>query len=141
LLSHLLFEQLTVEELLQLDRFSSLNQCTAGDWLYRANTPASHIYVLVDGTVGLTLFDILSKAQVTLSELVSGEIFGVASIVGNRCYTSNAMALDDCRVLSIESKPFLDLLHANPRAGMQFAQGVARVFFDRYMDLRAAYFK
>ena len=77
----------------------------------------------------------LSKEQVTLSELVSGELFGVASVVGNRRYTTSAMALDDCRVLSIESKPFLNLLHGNPRAGMQFAQGVARVYFDRYLDV------
>jgi len=132
---HLLFEQLSEDELARIDKFSSIRTCKEGETLYRAGAPASHIYVNLHGVIYLLLAGHASKSQPLLSEVLAGEIFGVASVVGSRRYTTDAVTAQECRILSIEAQPFLGLLHNNPLAGMRFTQGVARVYMDRYLDL------
>ncbi len=132
---HLLFEQLSADDLAQMDAVSSVKVVAEGETIYQTGAPASHIYVNLEGAVYLLLAGHPTDQLPILSEVLAGEIFGVSSVVGNKRYTTDAVAAQQCRVLSIESKTFLGLLRNNPQAGMRFAQGVARVYMDRYLDL------
>lgn len=132
---HLLFEQLSADELARLDAVSSIWVCQEGETIYQAGAPASNIYVNLKGAVYLMMAGQAPGDQPLLSEVLAGEIFGVSSVVGNRRYTTDAVAANACRVLSMDAQRFGQLLRSNPLAGMSFAQGVARVYMDRYLDL------
>ena len=129
-----LFQSLTPNQIARIESFSKMRQCVAGDSVHRAGDEATHVYLLVEGRIHLRLPS-SKNVNVMLSQLGSGELFGMSSLLGSPRHTVTAVCDTPCAVLQIESKGLFGVLDEDPRTGLHIIKGVARAYFDRYVGV------
>ena len=132
---HELFNSLNVDEVNRLSTFSSVKEYTAGEMIFEYNQASSHFFMLMEGTVYLQLPANPPKFSFAVSKLEKGELFGLSSLLNSPRYTSTAQCHTEAKVLSIEAKPFRDLLGLNCPAGLDIMNRVARIYYTRYLDV------
>lgn len=132
---HDLFRSLSVDEVHLIGRFSSVKDFRAKDLVYDYNAPCSHVYMLMDGTVHLQLPANPPEFSFAISKVEKGELFGISSLLEAPRYPSSAKCATDAQVLSIEAKPFRELLQKNASVGFTIINQVARIYLGRYIEL------
>ena len=132
---HDVFASLTVDEIHDLSAFSSVKEFRELDVIFENNQEASHFYILMDGSVYLQLPGNLPEFSIPISKVEKGELFGISPLLRSPRYTSTAQCYKDTRVLAVEAKPFLELLHQNRLAGVDIITRIANIYFTRYLDL------
>ena len=132
---HELFASLNVDEMNQLSTFSSVKEFRANQTIFEYNQPSSHFYMLMEGLVYLQLPVKPQDLRFAISKVEKGELFGISSLLKSLHYTSTAQCYENTKVLSIEAKPFRNLLQLNCPAGLDIINKVANIYFTRYLDL------
>jgi CRP-like cAMP-binding protein len=132
---HELFASLNVDEMNELSTFSSVKDYMAEDTIFEFNSPSTHFYMLMEGLVYLQLPVESEDTRFAISKIEQGELFGISSLLKSQRYTSTAVCHEDTRLLSIEAKPFHNLLQLNCPAGLDIINKVAHMYFTRYLDL------
>ena len=132
---HELFASLNVDEMNQLSSFSFVKEFKANDTIFEYNQPSSHFYMLMEGLVYLQLPANPPEFNFTISKVKKGELFGISPLLKSQRYTSTAQCYKDTKVLSVEAKPFNEMLQVNCRAGMNIINRVAHIYFTRYVDV------
>jgi CRP-like cAMP-binding protein len=91
-----------------------------GTTIVRENTPASALYLLLEGWVDIVV-DGEGRAERTelLTTLTQGDIFGWSSIVEPYVYTASAVAATPVSALEFPAADLLALMHAD--AGLCYA--------------------
>lgn len=72
----MLFHDMTSQELDQLDHVANQTKCTAGEYLFRQNTPADYVYNVITGTAALERVSSNGRRQV-ISFLFPGDYIGL----------------------------------------------------------------
>ncbi|HVP12915.1 MAG TPA: cyclic nucleotide-binding domain-containing protein [Phycisphaerae bacterium] len=126
-----LFASLTPEEVHNVSRFSSVKKYERGDIVYRAGTPASHLFVLLKGRVLMRLPSQEQETGLVFSKAGPGDFLGLAALAGSERYTVTASCLEASEIQVIEVRPFRELLDANPRVGFQLMSAVAKSYCER----------
>jgi signal-transduction protein with cAMP-binding, CBS, and nucleotidyltransferase domain len=132
---HELFASLNVDEINQLSTFSSVKEFKADETIFEYNQPSSHFYMLMEGLVYLQLPVNPQDFRFAISKVEKGELFGISSLLKSLRYTSTAQCHEDTKALSIEAKPFRELLQLNCLAGLDIINQVAHIYFTRYLDV------
>ncbi|MFC1561645.1 cyclic nucleotide-binding domain-containing protein [candidate division KSB1 bacterium] len=132
---HDLFASLNVNEMHKLSSFSSVKEFKKHEMVFEYNQSGSHFYILMEGLVYLQLPANPPEFNLTLSKIQKGELFGISPLLKSPRYTSSAQCFKDAKVLSVEAKPFRNLLQMNCSAGMDIINRVAHIYFTRYLDL------
>jgi len=132
---HELFASLNVDEINQLSTFSSVKEFKAEETIFEHNQPSSHFYMLMEGSVYLHLPINPKDFRFAISKIEKGELFGISSLLKSQRYTSTAYCYEDTKSLSIEAKPFRDLLQLNCPTGLDIINQVAHIYFTRYLDI------
>ena len=88
-----------------------------GDFIFRAGSPAEHVYLLIDGRVKIFELSSLGR-EVILWFCFNGEIFGLAETPRGTPREVYAMACTATRVYAIKNRDFRDFLGTNPKAAM-----------------------
>jgi len=132
---HELFASLNVDEINQLSNFSSMKEFKADETIFEYNQPNTHFYMLMEGLVYLQLPVNPQELRFAISKVEKGELFGISSLLKSPRYTSTAQCYEDTKVLSIEAKPFRELLQLNCPAGLDIINQVAHIYFTRYLDV------
>ena len=132
---HELFASLNVDEINQLSTFSSMKEYRANETIFTHNQVSTHFYMLMEGLVYLQLPVKQPEFSFTISKVETGELFGISPLLKSERYTSTAKCSKNTKVLSVEAKPFGDLLSLNGRAGLDILNQVANIYFSRYLDL------
>ena len=132
---HDLFQALPIEEVEKVSRFSSLKHLEEGERVYEDNAHASHVFVLVEGSIHLQLPASPPEFSMIISQVQPGYFFGVAPLLGSTRYTTTAKCAKPSDILAIEARPFRELLQANPVVGMRVMSAVAQAYADRYIEL------
>jgi signal-transduction protein with cAMP-binding, CBS, and nucleotidyltransferase domain len=132
---HELFASLNVDEIRQLSTFSSVKEFKADETIFEYNQASTHFYMLMDGLVYLQLPVDPEDSRFAISKIDKGELFGISSLLKSERYTSTALCHEDTKAMSIEAKPFRDLLQLNCSAGMDIINKVAHIYFTRYLDI------
>lgn len=132
---HELFQSLNVDEVSRLSTFSSVKEYQSGEAIFEYNRASSHFYMLMDGTVYLQLPANPPEFSLAISKLEKGELFGLSPLLKSPRYTSTAQCYTDAKALSVEAKPFRELLLLNCPAGLDIMNRVARIYFIRYLDV------
>lgn len=132
---HELFASLNVDEVNKLSAFSSMKEYDAEETIFEINQTSSHFYMLMEGTVYLQLPANPPEFSFAVSKISIGELFGLSPLLNSPRYTSTAKCYTKTKVLSIEAKPFRDLLHSNCPAGLDIMNRVARIYFNRYLEV------
>jgi signal-transduction protein with cAMP-binding, CBS, and nucleotidyltransferase domain len=132
---HELFASLNVDEINQLSTFSSVKEFKSDEIIFKYNQKSSHFYMLMEGLVYLKLPVDPQEFRFTISKVEEGELFGISSLLKSLRYTSTAQCYEDTKALSIEAKPFRELLQLNCTAGLDIINQVAHIYFTRYLDV------
>ncbi len=78
-----------------------------GEHVFRKGDEPSHIYIVRSGKIGLMIID--QQVDLLKKTLVTGECFGVASMMATRIHTSTAIALEDSEVMALSREALWQL--------------------------------
>jgi CRP-like cAMP-binding protein len=108
-----------------------------GDTLYSVGDPARSAYVLAAGRLRFILGgDGRPAAQGTI--IRAGDILGWAALLGDQPRRiASVIALENCRLLSINGEALLRILDGDPRAGFLVMQRLARMITQSFLEQSA----
>jgi CRP/FNR family cyclic AMP-dependent transcriptional regulator len=78
-----------------------------GEHIFKKGDEPSHIYIVRKGKIGLLIID--QQINLLKKTLVTGECFGVASLMAMRRHTSTAIALENSEVLVLSREALWQL--------------------------------
>lgn len=132
---HDLFRSLDVDQADEVSRFSSVKKYAENEYIFKYSAPAGHVYMLMEGSVNLRLPAKPQDFSLIISKIEKGELFGLSPLLDSPRYTATAQCSEPSEVLSIEAKPFRELLKNNHIVGFNVMTQVANIYFSRYIDV------
>jgi len=132
-----LFETLDESQLSAILSHSRVESCPEGRIIFQEGEEASHLYVLVEGAIELSV-----KAREKVGFLTSkiqreGRVFGVPSLLEPYRYNMMAKCLMPSRILRIEADYLKRRMEEDPTLGMAIMKKLALIYFNRVNELRA----
>jgi len=107
----------------------------AGNQLFSQGDPATHLFLVMDGTVVLTM-NIGQKGAQTLEELEplgKDRVVGWSSMVKPYVYKMGAYAKQRSHVIAFEGEKLQELFDENPSFGYYFLQRLTEVIGSRLL--------
>ena len=132
---HELFATLNVDEIHKLSKFASERKFKAGETIFEYRQVCNHFFMLNTGVVYLQLPAKPKEFSFAISKLEKGELFGLSPLLNATRYTASAKCYEASKVLSIEAKPFRELLRQNSLAGLDIFNQLASIYYARYLNL------
>lgn len=133
-----LFKEAPLEDLNLLKEKSILRSIEEGGFFFFQGDPASHVYVLISGTVKL-LQSNPSGQQVNLQTVKAWELFAALGAVRpNATYPVAAQALESSSALAIEATILREMMQTRPYLNfglMQLMTGYINELQTRYREL------
>ncbi len=84
-----------------------------GDRIFEINDQGDHLYILVSGTVGISIDPDIS-ASTYITTLKTGDSFGEMNLLDNQPRSATAHVLEDATVLSLEKTRLKGLMQSYP---------------------------
>jgi CRP/FNR family cyclic AMP-dependent transcriptional regulator len=109
--NHPIFGILGPELLQQLRAHARLKTITRGETVFAKGDPGSSLFAILDGQVKVISFSAQGKYAV-FNVLSAGDIFGEIALLDGGERTADVMAITDCRLIVIERRDFLPLIHS-----------------------------
>jgi len=116
-------ETMEISEKLSLDE---------GDTLFNVGDPARYFYVLVKGSVELSLG---KTGPVVYMARYPGEVIGWSSLVGRNDFSASAQCKEAVNLLKFDRDSFLELLHKNPAKEALVFKRLAQMLGNRLLEL------
>ena len=132
---HDLFRSFSVDQAHELSDFSSVKKYQADETVFKLDATADHMYMLMEGAVDLLLPAESGNFSLVISKIEKGEIFGLSPLLDSPRYTATALCHEATELLSIEAKPFRELLMNNHPVGFNIMNQVAHIYFHRYINV------
>jgi CRP-like cAMP-binding protein len=108
-----------------------------GTFIFAMGQPANRIYLLLEGTVRLSISATALPEPVTITLLQTpGQAFGWSAIIGSGHYTTAAQATTDVRVITLDGQALMNYLIENPCTGFEVVRRVAQVMSQRLGAMR-----
>ncbi len=131
-----LFEGLPEAALGHLAGLADEVSFAAGATIFSPEQPSEDLYILLEGSVRLTLYVSPHSGHVTVTVLgTPGQAFGFSSVVGTG-HHSFAEAGAAVRVLTLPGRALMDYLEKEPAVGFVVMKRVAYVISQRLAALR-----
>ena len=112
-----LFEGLPGEQLASLAEITVLKRFKAGDILFEAGQPGTHLYAVASGKVRVYRAAPSGKEQI-LHVFGPGEAFAEVPVFEGKTYPASAQALEDSLMVSIARKGFVEVLRREPELAL-----------------------
>ena len=122
LIKSAVFEGLDQPDLEEIGSFTELAVYKAGERLMRKDKEADFLYVLIDGRISLSLFNIDGNAVPLFSLEEEGDTAAFASIQYPFVADTDIIAVTDARLLKIDAKKLRKKAFTDKRFGYQFFQ-------------------
>lgn len=106
---------------------SNYVQFAAGESIFEEGTPGQHMYVLVEGSV------LLSVRGIGIEILIPGELFGEMALIDDELRSATAIARLPCRLYAIDERRFSFLVQETPFFALHVMRVLARRL--RRMDM------
>ena len=107
-----LFKNLSLDELLLIDKSLEQTQVFAGDTIFTEGDWGTHLYIIASGTV--QLMKNIKGVPRELKQLRQGQHFGEVALFDNAPRWDGAIALEDTTLLKLEKNRFLSLITQRP---------------------------
>jgi CRP-like cAMP-binding protein len=109
--------------------------------LFEENTPAIHLFLLLDGCIDLFTttqeeFNPKTKKEFLFGEINPGEMFALSAVIEPYRLSSSARASRLSRVVRFEAEALRGLFAANTHMGYVGMEQVAKVLRDRLNSTR-----
>lgn len=108
----LLFKNLTLDELLLIDKALEREQVLAGQTIFAEGSWGTHLYIIAEGSVRMV--KTVDGEQHDLRHLPGGQYFGEAALFDNAPNWEGAIAIQDCALLKLEKQRFISLITQRP---------------------------
>ena len=132
-----LFEGLPDDSLAAIANLCREESFAAGSSIFGEGRPADRVYLLQEGTVGLSVSLTSRSTPLSTSVLKSpGQAFGWSAVVGSDHYTASARAVTDVRVISLDGHALTAYLEQHPAAGYEVMKQIAQVVSYRLGTIR-----
>lgn len=132
-----LFEGLPGEALEAIATLCQPVTFAAQSVIFAMGQPAERVYVLLEGTVRLSLVQSPAQEPITITLLKSpGQVIGWSALIGGGHYSAAAQALTDVRTITIDGKALMAYLETNPAAGFVVMRRIAQIISQRMGLLR-----
>ena len=117
-----------------LDIAEKLSQ-KEGDLLFNAGDQANHFYVLLKGSVKLSLGD---TGPVVYMARQPGEIIGWSGLIGRDVYSASGESMDATNLLKFNRDQFLEILGKYPQNEALLFKRLAEMLGNRLLELYPA---
>jgi CRP/FNR family transcriptional regulator, cyclic AMP receptor protein len=95
--------------------------------IYKLGDPGSHAYVMISGTVNVSIID-EDNQEVVVDSPGHGEFFGFASMLEQTPHRTSAVAMDETTCIEVDRHDIAILLERKPLAGMDMLTVLGRQF-------------
>jgi len=131
-----LFETLTGSQLNDLLSQFLIKSYPEGDTIFLQGEEATHLYILINGSVDLTV-----RAQEKIDFMTSkiekdGAVFGTASLMEPFRYNVSAICLKPSEVLVLDANLLKKRMEEDPKMGIEIMKRLASIYFNRLNQLR-----
>ena len=116
-----IFQDLTGEQMKDVETAVPMFTCEPGRRFYRADEPAEVLFILKEGEVVLSRINPDGKRLIT-STLKAGTVFGEMPLLGQHMQRSEAEALTECLICSMSRRDVLDLISRYPVIGLRITE-------------------
>lgn len=132
-----LFETLNESQLTALLSKSNVETFSEGVTVFRQGEEANRLYILIQGSVDLTV-----KAQEQIDFMTSkiekeGAVFGTASLMEPYRYNVTAVCLKPSKVLVFDADHIKKKMEEDPKMGMEVMTKLASIYFNRLNEMRS----
>ncbi len=132
-----LFEGLSDEALGAISAISREISLAADVVIFSPEKAADHLYVLLEGSVRLTVFVSPLSGPVTVTVLgTPGQAFGFSSIVGGGHHNSSAEAASAVRIVAIKGTELMAYLSRDTAAGFVLMRRLVQRISNRLAAVR-----
>ncbi len=111
--NHPIFGILGPELLQQLRAHARIKTIERGTAIFAKGDPGSSLFAILEGQVKVISFSAQGKYAV-FNVLSSGDIFGEIALLDGGERTAEVVAITDCKLVVIERRDFLPLVHSSP---------------------------
>jgi len=125
-----LMENLTDSMLGRLSPLIQMLLFGAGDTIFKQGDKADHFYMLKEGKILLEV-DISKTISVSLGAVKAGFCFGWSSLLPGSTYTSTAICVEPCEVMSVPGEVFLKLMEKDHSMGYRVMEIIASILKSR----------
>jgi CRP/FNR family transcriptional regulator len=132
-----LFSELEIKELRQITAISSIQRFKKNDIIFLEGAEYRGFYIVLKGTV--KVFKVSSEGKESILHLIkSPQAFADVPLFEGGDYPANAQALEDCALLFIPKRGFVELLQKSPTISLKMLAGFAKrlkLISKRFEDL------
>lgn len=121
---------LSESELQQIASIAELLDFAEGSVLFRENSPADAVYLVLTGTTALEICAPSVGCRKILT-VGKGELLGWSPVLQNARFTATARAISAVSAVRIPGAQLVDLCENDPRLGYHFMQRVAVALSQR----------
>ena len=129
-----LFKNLSLDELLLIDRALEQQQVLANETIYTEASWDSYLYIIAEGTVRIVKQ--LEEEKQEIKQLSKGEYFGEVAIFDDAPRWDGAIAVQDCILLKLEKKRFISLIAQRPHIILEICRFLSQRLreTDKYLS-------
>lgn len=125
------FANLDEKQLASVENCCEIQQYASGAVIYRQNTQASSMYIILEGVVSLD--DVVDSAtSISYERRGPKGIIGTASMLGLKLYSLTATCLEPTQVIAIDVSRLEKICETDYEVGCKVMSEVAFIFFQRY---------
>ena len=129
-----LFKNLSLDELLLIDKALEQQQVFAKETIYTEASWGSHLYIIAEGKVQIVKK--LDDETQEIKQLSPGQYFGEIAIFDDAPRWDGAIALEDCILLKLEKKRFISLIAQRPHIILEICRFLSQRLreTDKYLS-------
>ncbi len=116
-----LFNEMTVEEMAELERITRMESVKKKTVLFLPGDPSGQVYLLKSGRVKISRMSEEGR-EVILAILEPGEIFGEVEVLDDSPRDTLAEAMDDSQLCVIRREQFLSLIRRKPELTLRLTK-------------------
>jgi CRP-like cAMP-binding protein len=125
------FANLDEKQLANVESCCQLQQYSNGAVIYQQNTPASKIYIILEGMVSLD--DIVDSAtSISYERRGPKGIIGSSSLLGLKLYSLTATCFETTQVIAIDVPGLEKICEQDHEVGFKVMSEVAFIYYQRY---------
>ena len=127
------FALLTEDQLKAVALIAAEKTVAKGTILLKENTPATKLFILVDGDIDLIFSGggEGSIANALVGSIAPGESLGVSSLIEPYQYISSARATIECKVIEIDGVALRALMEVDHKLGYTMMRNIAAAVLER----------
>ncbi|MDR2397361.1 MAG: Crp/Fnr family transcriptional regulator [Spirochaetaceae bacterium] len=121
----------------EFDKTKLTRNYTKNTLIFAEGEPGDELFILQNGSVKIT--KIVNNDEVLLAVFKSGDIFGEMALLESKARSANAIAYEDCTVLTVNWENFQNMAKKQPQIITRLTQLLAERLWVTYKQLVNTY--